>query len=119
MGRKVQGIVAEHLRAVNSFDTDAIVATFAPDAYVNDARREIVGRAAIRRWVEQEIVGDHVTMEVLSVVEHYGDTIVQVRYEGDYDKTGLPDGLVMSNYFGLRDGMIVSLGVIGNQPSPH
>ena len=60
-------VIAEHLAAVNAFDVDAIVATFADDAYVNDARREIVGVDAIRRWVEQEMVGDHVTMEVREV----------------------------------------------------
>ena len=47
--RALSGIVAEHIRAVNAFDTDAIVATFAEDAYVNDNRREIVGIEPIRR----------------------------------------------------------------------
>ena len=95
------------------------MATFAPDAYVNDARREISGIDAIRAWVAKEIVGDHVTMEVREVVDHYGDTIVRARYDGTYDKTNLPDELVMSNYFSVRDGKIVSLAVIFNQPSPY
>ena len=112
-------IVAEYLAAVNAFDVDAIVATFAPDAYVNDARREINGVDAIRRWVEKEMVGDHVTMEVREVVDHYGDTIVRSRYDGTYDKTNLPAELVMSDYFSVRDGKIVSLTVIFNQPSPY
>ena len=38
---ELSGIIAEHVAAVNAFDIDAVVATFAPDAYVNDARREI------------------------------------------------------------------------------
>jgi hypothetical protein len=49
MSKALSGIVAEHIRAVNAFDTDAIVATFAEDAYVNDNRREIVGIKAVRR----------------------------------------------------------------------
>ena len=40
---ELTGVVAEHIAAVNAGDTDAIVATFAPDAYVNDARREFAG----------------------------------------------------------------------------
>ena len=119
MTSELNGIVAEHIDAVNAFDVDAIVATFAPDAYVNDARREIAGLDAIRKWVEKEMVGDKVTMEVLEVVDHYGDTIVRARYDGEYDKTNLPDELVMSSYFGLRDDRIVSLTVIFNQPSPY
>ena len=40
-------VIAEHITAVNAFDTDAIVATFDDDAYVNDYRREVVGIDAI------------------------------------------------------------------------
>jgi hypothetical protein len=108
----------EHIAAVNAFDIGGVVATFAPDAYVNDARREINGIDAIRAWVAKEMVGDHVTMEVREVIDHYGDTIVRARYDGTYDKTNLPDELVMTNYFSVRDNKIVSLAVIFNQPSP-
>jgi len=119
MSTPLPSVVAEYLAGVNAFDVDAIVATFAPDAYVNDARREINGIDAIRRWAEKEMVGDRVTIEPLEVVEHYGDTIVRSRYDGEYDKTNLPDELVMSDYFSVRDGKIVSLAVIRNQPSPY
>jgi SnoaL-like domain len=117
--RDLPRIVAEHIRAVNALDTDAIVATFAEDAYVNDNRREIVGIEAIRRWVEKEMVGDHVSIEVHEVFDHYGETIVRGAYDGDYDKTNLPKELILSNYFKVRDGKIVSLIVIFNQPSPY
>jgi hypothetical protein len=113
------GVVADHIAAVNAFDTEGIVATFAPDAYVNDNRREIKGIDAIRLFMAKEFVGDHVTMEVVEVVDHYGDIIVRARYDGTYDKTNLPDELIMSSYFGVRDGRIVSLAVIFNQPSEY
>jgi hypothetical protein len=119
MTQALSGIVAEHIRAVNAFDTNAIVATFAQDAYVNDNRREIVGIDAIQRWVEKEIVGDHVTLEVREVLDHYGDTIVRGAYDGEYDKTNLPKELILSNYFKVRNGKIVSLVIIFNQPSPY
>jgi hypothetical protein len=116
---ELTGVVAEHIAAVNAFDVDAVVATFADDAYVNDARREISGRDAIRAWVATEMVGDHVTMEVREVLDHHGDTLVRARYDGNYDKTNLPDELVMTNYFSVRGGRIVSLVVVFNQPSPY
>ncbi len=119
MAIELKGIVAEHIRAVNAFDTDAIVATFAEDAYVNDNRREIRGLDAIRRWVEKEIVGDKVTIDVREVIDHYGDTIVRGAYDGEYDKTNLPEELILTNYFSVRNGKIVSLAVIFNQPSPY
>ena len=119
MASELKGVVAEHIQAVNAFDTDAIMATFARDAYVNDNRREISGVDAIRRWVEKEIVGDKVTMDVREVIDHYGETILRAAYDGEYDKTNLPKELIMTNYFSVRDGKIVSLAIIFNQPSPY
>ncbi len=50
------------------------------------------------------------------VLDHHGDTIVRGRYDGTYDKTNLPDELILTNYFTVRDGTIVSLIVIYNTP---
>jgi hypothetical protein len=111
------GVIADHIAAVNAGDTDAIMATFAPDAYVNDNHREFRGTDAIRRFIEKEIVGDNVTMDVREVVENYGDTIVRAAYEGDFDKTNLPDEVILSNYFSVRDNTIVSVVTIFNQPA--
>jgi hypothetical protein len=112
-------VVAEHIDAVNAFDLNRIMATFTPDAYVNDNRREVWGSDPIRAFMAKEFVGDHVIMDVLEVLDHYGEIIVRARYDGTYDKTNLPDDLVMSSYFALREDKIVSLTVIFNQPSPY
>ncbi len=112
-------VIADHIAAVNAFDLDAIVATFAEDAYVNDNRREITGVDKIRRFVAKEFIGDRVTMEVMEVIELYGDTIVRARYDGNYDKTNLPDELIMTSYFSVRDGKIVSLAIIFNRQSEY
>jgi hypothetical protein len=119
MSTELPAIVAEHIAAVNDFDTDRIVATFASGAYVNDNRREIWGTEAIKAFVAKEFVGDHVTMEVREVIDHYGDIMVRARFDGTYDKANLPEELVMTSYFSIREGKIVSLTVIFNQPSPY
>jgi hypothetical protein len=69
--------------------------------------------------MDKEFVGDHVTMEVREVIDHHGDIVVRAKYDGDYDKANLPEVLVMTSYFALRDGRITSLTVIFNQPSPY
>ena len=61
----------------------------------------------------------HVRIEVREVVHHYGETIVRSRYDGIYDKTNLPEDLVLTDYFRVKDGKIVSLTVTLNQPSPY
>jgi hypothetical protein len=116
---ELRGVVADHIAAVNAFDLDRIVASFTPDAYVNDNRREMWGTNAIRAFMAKEFVGDHVTMEVREVLDHYGDIIVRARYDGTYDKTNLPDELILTSYFGICDDKITSLTVIFNQPSPY
>ena len=116
---ELTGVVAEHISAVNALDTDAVVATFAPDGYVNDAHREFVGTDAIRRWVAREMTGDKISIDVREVLDHHGDTIVRGAYEGTFDRTNLPGEIVLSNYFSVRDGKIVSLVVIFNQPAAY
>ena len=112
-------IVAGHIDAVNAHDEDAIVATFADSALVNDAHREFWGSEAIRRWVAREMTGDQVTIDVTEVIDHHGDTIVRGRYDGTFDKTNLPEELILTNYFTVRDGKIVSLIVIHNTPPAY
>jgi hypothetical protein len=115
----LDAVVAEHLAAVNACDEDAIMATFADDALVNDAHREFWGVEAIRRWVAREIVGDRVSIEVTEVIDHHGQAVVRGRYNGDFDRTNLPDEIILTNYFTVRDGKIVTLIVIRNTPASY
>ena len=115
----LDAVVAEHLAAVNACDEDAIMATFADDALVNDAHREFWGVEAIRRWVAREMVGDRVSIDVTEVIDHHGQAVVRGRYDGDFDRTNLPDEIILTNYFTVRDGKIVTLIVIRNTPASY
>jgi len=112
----LSGVVAEHIAAVNAFDEEAIVTTFAADALVNDAHREFWGTDSIRGWVAKEMVGDHVSIEVIEVIDHHGQMVVRGRYDGNYIKTNLPDELILTNYFSVREGKIDTLIVVRNTP---
>jgi hypothetical protein len=112
-------IVAANIAATNAMDLEAAVATFSDDAYVNDARREFVGIDAVRAWLAKEMIGDHVTIDVREVLDHHGDTVVRGAYDGTFDKTNLPEEIVLSNYYSVRDGKIVSLVVINNRPADY
>jgi hypothetical protein len=116
---ELPSVVAEHIAAVNAFDADRVMKTFAHDAIVNDAQREIRGAEAIRKLMDNEFVRFQVTMEVLEVTDHYGDIIVRARYDGTYPKDTLPDEVIMTNYFSLRDGKITCLTIILDLPSPY
>jgi len=106
--------IAHHIAAINNFDLDAVMSTLAPDALVNDNRREFWGHQHIRAFFAKEIIGDHVTLEVLDVIDNAGMFCLRCKYDGNYDKTGLPDPLIMTSYIRVRDGLIVTLFIINN-----
>src|SRR5229473_8552347 len=110
--------VRGYIDASNAFDGDALIAWFADDALVNDNRREFRGKDAIRAWLDREIIGDNVTTSPTSTAEQYGEVIVHAVTDGEYDKTGLPDPLVLTYYFTVRDDRIVRLIIIHNEPTP-
>jgi hypothetical protein len=106
--------IIEYIEGSNTFDGERMTAAFADDALVNDARREFWGKDAIGAWIDRELIGDKVTMDVTRVTEHYGEFVVAARMDGEYDKTNLPDELILSHYFTVRDNRIVTLIVIRN-----
>lgn len=109
--------VREYFAALNAFDTDALVALFPEDGLVNDIRREFRGPASIRRWAEKEITGDKVVATGFTDArEHYGDVIVSAVIDGEYDKTNVPDPLVLTFYFTLSGKKIARLIIIANRP---
>jgi hypothetical protein len=116
---ELTGVVARHIAAINSHDVEAVTSTFAPDAYVNDNRREFVGVEAIRRWIAKEIVGDSVTIDVREALDNHGDVIVRGAYDGTFDRTNLPEEIVLTNYFSVREDKIVSLVIVFNQPADY
>ena len=107
--------IADHIVACNAHDIEAWMATFAQDALVNDFQREFDGAAAIRAFGEKEIFGAEVTMAPVRATERYGDVSVDARMDGTYDKTGLPDPLILSFYFTVRGERITQLIIIHNK----
>jgi hypothetical protein len=107
--------VAAYIRATNAFDLNALLATFADDALVNDHQQEFRGKAAIEAWAAREIIGDKVTVYVTNTATHYGDVIVTANVDGNFDKTKLPDPLVLTFYFSVRADKIVQLIILFNK----
>jgi hypothetical protein len=110
--------VQGYITASNAMDGDALIEWFADDAMLNDARREFWGKEAIRVWLDHELISDKVTMHPTATSEHYGDISVSAVMDGTYDKTGLPDPLILTHYFTVRDDRIVRLIIIRNGPTP-
>ena len=108
-------LVAAFVEATNSVDLEQLMATFADDALVNDQLRDYWGKAAIRDWAERDIIGDRLTIAVTKIVSHYGNFIVTANVDGNFDKRGLPDPLVLAFYFTPHHEHIVQLIILRNR----
>ena len=105
------GPIACYLTAVNTGAQEEFPASFADDAVVVDVNRELRGLDAITAWAGADIFGAHVHFDVLEVTERPERTIVRVRIDGTFDRTGLPDPLVMNHQFKVADGKITELRI--------
>ncbi len=108
-------LVVAYVDATNSFDLERLLVTFAEDALVNDQLRDYWGKPAVTEWAKRDIIGDRLTMNVAKVINHYGNFIVTADVEGDYDKRGLPDPLVLAFYFTAQSDLIVQLIILRNR----
>jgi hypothetical protein len=54
-------------------------------------------------------------MKVTKVTIHYGNFIVTANVDGNYDKRGLPDPLVLAFYFTAKSDLIVQLIILRNR----
>jgi hypothetical protein len=111
----VPPLVAAYVEATNSFDLERLVASFADDALVNDQLRDYWGKPAIREWARRDIIGERLTMNVTRVIDHHGNFIVTANVDGDFDKRGLPDPLVIAFYFTVQSDLIVQLIILRNR----
>ena len=108
-------LVAAYVEATNSFDLERLMSTFAEDALVNDQLRDYWGKLTIREWAKRDIIGERLTMNVTKVISHYGNFIVTANVDGNYDKRGLPDPLVLAFYFTPQSDLVVQLIILRNR----
>ena len=109
--------IRDYFTAMNAFNSEGMIAPFTDDGLVNDIQREFWGPDAIKRWADKESVGDHVvTTDFTEVKEHHGSWFISTAVDGEYDKTGLPNPLILTYYFTLDGDQISSLIIVGNKP---
>jgi ketosteroid isomerase-like protein len=108
--------VAAFVRSTNARDLQGLMTAFAEDAVVNDDLRERWGKAAIRKWAEEEFIGQRVTIFVVKCVAQRCTAVVSAHVDGDFDQRGLPYPLVLSFYFSMDSAEIIQLIILRNQP---
>jgi SnoaL-like domain len=109
MKSKLPPAAAAYVRSINDHDAAAFIALFADSAVVNDIGREFRGRDAIKAWSDREVFAPLVTLEVLDVAGRGGETILTTKVDGNFDRTGLPDPVIIDHHLRTEGEAIVSL----------
>jgi hypothetical protein len=106
---KLPKTLETYVHAINMRDEQSFSASFHQDATVKDVGREIRGLTAITEWARREIFAVNVSLELMNARECEGQTIITVKVDGTFDRTGLPDPLIMEHCFTIVGGKIAAL----------
>ena len=109
MTEQLPGPAADYVRTVNKSDPIGFISLFTDDAVVDDAGRIIQGRDAIQAWAASDIFAVHVTFDPLDASGDENNATVTARVDGTFDRTGLPDPLVMTFQIHAVNGKITEL----------
>ena len=109
MTKQMSPTAAGYVQSINEHNRTAFNALFADGTVVNDAGREFRCRAAIKDWSDREIFDAQVTLEVLDVTDRDGETVITTKVDGNFDRTGLPDPVIINHHITAKGGKIVAL----------
>jgi ketosteroid isomerase-like protein len=76
--------VSNYFQAVNVQDVDAMLSAFSDDALVRDEGQDMIGRAAIREWIDDTTRKYRVTLTPTGVRQAYEKTIVTAQVSGTF-----------------------------------
>lgn len=97
------------IEATNAHHSDEFLATLGESAVITDEGQEYRGIEAIKEWSDEKYIGAKVTLKVIDLISSNGGTIVTLKVDGNFDKTGLPDPFLMDFHFTIARNQIVAL----------
>src|SRR4029434_5623909 len=103
--------IAAFIKATNAHNSDELLATLTAGAVITDEGQAYRGLAAIKKWSDETIISARVTLDAVDLMNGDGKTIVTLRVDGNFDKTGLPDPLLLDFHFTLDTNKIRALDI--------
>jgi hypothetical protein len=103
--------IAAFTKATNAHNSDELLATLTAGAVITDEGQEYRGIAAIKKWSDEKYISAKVTLDAVDLMNGDGKTIVTLRVDGNFDKTGLPDPLLLDFHFTLDTKKISALDI--------
>ena len=108
---KMPQSIAVFIKATNAHSSEGFLAMLTENAIIKDEGQEYRGIAAIKKWSDEKYIGARVTLDAVDLMNGDGKTIVTLRVDGNFDKTGLPDPLLLDFRFTLDTNKISALDI--------
>jgi len=109
--RQLPQAIAGFIEATNAHHSEELLATLTADAVIVDEGEVYKGITAIKEWSDEKYIGAKVTLDVVDLVDSNDKTIVTVRVDGNFDKSGLPDPFLMDFHFTVDRNKIAALTI--------
>jgi ketosteroid isomerase-like protein len=100
--------IASFFHAFNAKDTDALLGSFTPDAFLADEGNEYRGTAAIKGWFETVNTKYKPTAEATDFADVGGEIVVTTQVSGAF-----PGSPIQLHYtFTLNDDRVAALSIV-------
>ena len=107
--------VQTYFRTTNEPDPAAFLTAFAEDAIALDEGHEYHGVSEIKEWSDRQHFGAQITLEPTNVAQNGDESVVTAKIDGNFDRTGLPDRVLLDFYFIVKDNKISKLTILLTQ----
>ncbi|MDF2591157.1 MAG: nuclear transport factor 2 family protein [Clostridia bacterium] len=112
MIKKIEQPIQTYFTSTSDSDKRAFLSIFSEDAVVFDEGREFRGLTKITEWSEQYHFASKLKLEVINIREESPQTIITAKVDGDFDKTGLPDPLLLDFHFTVVNEKVTRLEIL-------
>lgn len=97
--------------AINRHSTADFLTTLGESITVIDEGHTYRGIEEAQTWCDEKCVAAMITLKMIDVSEPGDETSVVFEIDGNFDKSGLPDPLVMDFHFTIKNSKIVGLSI--------
>jgi hypothetical protein len=104
--------IKKYFDTTNYPDPQAFMSIFHKNAIVIDEEQEFLGITQIKDWADKHHFAAKVKLAIKNVVNKDNITIVTAEVDGDFDKTGLPDPLLLDFQFTIINDKISKLEIV-------
>jgi len=108
---QIPQILKDYISATNKPDPEAYLKCFSENAVVFDEGKKRYGKEAIKKWSNDYQFAVNVKLEPKNCKQSANQYILTCKVDGDYDKTGLPDPLLLDFEFHIENDIIVELSI--------